>query len=162
MCLFLYLFYELFRITIFLFVYLFIRFFIYLFIYYIIFEIWKNCEEKNFEFEINGKILISRSSSSRNGGGSWARTLSPSHPAVKDVPQRDIHEVQGEVVPINMVKGIGHLRDPRLNKVSIKTIIFPIFVPTIIFFRNFSINPFLSLRAKIIYKNNRKLFTEQY
>ncbi|XP_043472393.1 NADP-dependent malic enzyme-like isoform X2 [Leptopilina heterotoma] len=56
------------------------------------------------------------SSSSRNGGGSWARTLSPSHPAVKDVPQRDIHEVQGEVVPINMVKGIGHLRDPRLNK----------------------------------------------
>jgi len=37
--------------------------------------------------------------------------------AVKDVPQRDIHEVSGDVIPINMVKGIGHLRDPRLNKV---------------------------------------------
>lgn len=56
------------------------------------------------------------STSSRNGAGSWTRVLPSSHPAAKDVPQRDIHEISGDVVPINMVKGIGHLRDPRLNK----------------------------------------------
>ena len=43
--------------------------------------------------------------------------LPPTHPAVKDIQQKEIHEVSGDVVPINMVKGIGHLRDPRLNKV---------------------------------------------
>lgn len=58
-----------------------------------------------------------RSACGRNCGGSWARVLPPSHPAAKDTRQRDIHEVSGDVVPINMVKGIGHLRDPRLNKV---------------------------------------------
>ncbi|XP_011496846.1 PREDICTED: NADP-dependent malic enzyme isoform X2 [Ceratosolen solmsi marchali] len=57
----------------------------------------------------------------RNGCGSntsvWTRTLSPNHLMVyKDIQQRDIHEFQGDVIPINMVKGIGHLRDPRLNK----------------------------------------------
>lgn len=57
-----------------------------------------------------------RSASGRNCGGSWTRILAPI--AVKDgIQQRDIHEVSGDVVPINMVKGIGHLRDPRLNKV---------------------------------------------
>lgn len=61
-------------------------------------------------------MYIFRSASSRNYGGSWTRTLSPSHIAVKDV-QRNIHEISGDVIPINMVKGIGHLRDPRLNKV---------------------------------------------
>jgi len=58
-------------------------------------------------------------SSSRNCGGSWTWTLPSSHIAVKDVQQRDIHEVSGDVIPINMVKGIGHLRDPRLNKVPL-------------------------------------------
>lgn len=43
--------------------------------------------------------------------------LPPTHPAVKDIQQKEIHEVSGDVIPINMVKGIGHLRDPRLNKV---------------------------------------------
>lgn len=43
--------------------------------------------------------------------------LPPTHPAAKDIQYRDIHEVSGDVIPINMVKGIGHLRDPRLNKV---------------------------------------------
>lgn len=45
--------------------------------------------------------------------------LPPTHPAAKDIQRiyREIHEVSGDVVPINMVKGIGHLRDPRLNKV---------------------------------------------
>lgn len=61
---------------------------------------------------------IFRSISCRNCGGPWARTtIPPSHVASKDVQQRDIHEVSGDVIPINMVKGIGHLRDPRLNKV---------------------------------------------
>lgn len=43
--------------------------------------------------------------------------LPPTHPAAKDILYKEIHEVCGDVVPINMVKGIGHLRDPRLNKV---------------------------------------------
>lgn len=60
---------------------------------------------------------IFRSVSGRNCGGSWTRTLSPLYAAVRDNPQREIHEVSGDVIPINMVKGIGHLRDPRLNKV---------------------------------------------
>ncbi|KAF3429783.1 hypothetical protein E2986_07467 [Frieseomelitta varia] len=55
-------------------------------------------------------------SSSRNCAGSWARMLPPTHPAAKDILYKEIHEVCGDVVPINMVKGIGHLRDPRLNK----------------------------------------------
>ncbi|KYM87378.1 NADP-dependent malic enzyme, partial [Atta colombica] len=59
------------------------------------------------------RIFISISS--RNGG-LWTRTLLSSHVAMKDVQQRNIHEVSGDVIPINMVKGIGHLRDPRLNK----------------------------------------------
>jgi len=62
-------------------------------------------------------MRIFRSSSSRNCGGSWTRTLPSSHIVVKNAQQRDIHEVSGDVIPINMVKGIGHLRDPRLNKV---------------------------------------------
>lgn len=63
--------------------------------------------------------MITRSPSSRNCAGSWARMLPPTHPAAKDIQRiyREIHEVSGDVVPINMVKGIGHLRDPRLNKV---------------------------------------------
>ncbi|CAD6235656.1 GSCOCG00007954001-RA-CDS [Cotesia congregata] len=52
--------------------------------------------------------------STRNGA--WTRVLPPSHPATKDVQHREIYEISGDVVPINMVKGIGHLRDPRLNK----------------------------------------------
>ncbi|KAH0945443.1 hypothetical protein HN011_001118 [Eciton burchellii] len=56
-----------------------------------------------------------RLASGRNCGGSWTRALLPVQ-AAKDVPQRDFHEVSGDVIPINMVKGIGHLRDPRLNK----------------------------------------------
>ncbi|KAG8033970.1 hypothetical protein G9C98_008451 [Cotesia typhae] len=53
-------------------------------------------------------------SSTRNGA--WTRVLPPSHPATKDIQHREIYEISGDVVPINMVKGIGHLRDPRLNK----------------------------------------------
>lgn len=30
--------------------------------------------------------------------------------------QRGIYELAGDVIPINMIPGIGHLRDPRLNK----------------------------------------------
>ena len=63
------------------------------------------------------RIFISISST--NYGGLWTRTLLSSHVTVKDVQQRNIHEVSGDVIPINMVKGIGHLRDPRLNKVPL-------------------------------------------
>ncbi|XP_014215831.1 NADP-dependent malic enzyme isoform X2 [Copidosoma floridanum] len=56
----------------------------------------------------------------RNGSGpsgAWTRVLPAA--TCRHYPQqqcRDLHEVQGDVVPINMVQGIGHLRDPRLNK----------------------------------------------
>lgn len=65
----------------------------------------------------NFLTMCDRSPNSRNCTGSWARMLPPTHPAVKDIQQKEIHEVSGDVIPINMVKGIGHLRDPRLNKV---------------------------------------------
>lgn len=64
-------------------------------------------------------VCIFRSAAGRNCGGSWARVLPPAHAVAKDAQQREIHEVSGDVIPINMVKGIGHLRDPRLNKVSL-------------------------------------------
>lgn len=72
---------------------------------------------KDSEYNIFAR-MSARSVSGRNCGGSWTRALPPTHVAARDgVQQRDIHEVSGDVVPINMVKGIGHLRDPRLNKV---------------------------------------------
>lgn len=52
--------------------------------------------------------------------------LPPTHPAAKDILYKEIHEVCGDVVPINMVKGIGHLRDPRLNKVLTLLLLFAI------------------------------------
>lgn len=72
---------------------------------------------KNSEYDIFSR-MCARSASGRNCGGSWTRALPPMHIAAIDgIQQRNIHEVSGDVVPINMVKGIGHLRDPRLNKV---------------------------------------------
>lgn len=59
-----------------------------------------------------------RTSCGRNGAGARARLLPMAPHTVKDVQQRDIYECAGDNVPINMVKGIGHLRDPRLNKVT--------------------------------------------
>lgn len=64
-------------------------------------------------------MCLYRSLSSRNCGALWTKTFLPVQIAAKDVQQRDIHEVSGDVIPINMVKGIGHLRDPRLNKVVV-------------------------------------------
>lgn len=34
------------------------------------------------------------------------------------VQSRDYHEVTGNIICPNMVRGIDHLRDPRLNKVT--------------------------------------------
>lgn len=79
---------------------------------------------KDSEYNIFSR-MCARSASGRNCGGSWTRALPPTHIAAKDgVQQRNIHEVSGDVVPINMVKGIGHLRDPRLNKVLCTSEIF--------------------------------------
>lgn len=77
-----------------------------------------NASSKNSECNIFRACMCARSAGGRNCGGSWTRALPPTRIAAKDgVQRRDIHEVSGDVVPINMVKGIGHLRDPRLNKV---------------------------------------------
>lgn len=89
---------------------------------------------KNSEYNIFARICA-RSASGRNCGGSWTRALPPTHIAAKDgVQQRDIHEVSGDVVPKNMIKGIGHLRDPRLNKVFYT---YEIFLATLRFFERY-------------------------
>ncbi|XP_014220692.1 NADP-dependent malic enzyme isoform X2 [Trichogramma pretiosum] len=68
-------------------------------------------------FSLQRTILSCGRSGCGSTCGAWARTLPPMAMEQQQQQQRrGIHEVQGDIVPINMVKGIGHLRDPRLNK----------------------------------------------
>ncbi|XP_059610766.1 NADP-dependent malic enzyme isoform X2 [Phlebotomus argentipes] len=50
--------------------------------------------------------------------GAFGRTLAVCGTAKKDilVPQREYHEVNGDIPCPGMLQGIDHLRDPRLNK----------------------------------------------